>query len=306
MCSTHVDDIFALFNEAGKTPRDKLFESILSAIPIENLGPVSWALKTLILRDRDLGIIKISQEQYTRDFLEKSKAACVNQKFPALRSPPSNPNFPENCASDSLLDAVDPKLQKQFQSDIGAFWWLAQISRPDIYYAVHRCAKLVQKPTIRLGQRIQKIKDYLSLTSNLGVVFQRHSDAPTLSGYVDAAFAAEDKAISRVGYFFLFRGNLVSWASENPSRIMTSSTEVECRGLVHFQKENSWHRQFHSELNLYPVAEPTVVYEDNTASISLASNPGAPHKKSKHFGIEWGLFQGSRGTQGNSAAVCIN
>ena len=127
-----MDDIFVLFKKAGKSLRDKLFESILSAIPIENLGPVSWALKTLILRDRALGIIKISQEQYTRDFLEKSKAAGVNLKFPALRSPPSNPNFPENCASDSLLDAVDPKLQKKFQSDIGAFWWLAQISRPDI------------------------------------------------------------------------------------------------------------------------------------------------------------------------------
>ena len=133
-----------------------------------------------------------------------------SQKLPALRSSAFNPNFPKNYASDSLLDAVDQKLQKQFQSDIGAFWWLAQISRPDIYYAVHRCAKLVQKPTIRLGQRIQKIEDSLSLTSNLGVVFQRHSDSPTLSGYVDAAFAAEDQAISRIGYFFLFRENLVS------------------------------------------------------------------------------------------------
>ena len=72
---------------------------------------------------------------------------------------------------------------------------------------------------------------------------------------------------------------------------MTSSTEVECRGLVHFQKENAWHRQFHSELNLYQVDIPTIVYEDNTASISLASNPGAPHKKSKHFGIEWAFFK---------------
>ena len=129
------------------------------------------------------------------------------------------------------------------------------------------------------------------MTSNLGVVFQRHSDAPTLYSYVDAAFTAEDKAISRVGYFFLFRGNLVSWASENPSQIMTSSTKGECRALVHFQKENAWHRQFHSELNLYPMKAPTTVYENNTASISLASNPGVPHKKSKHFAIEWAFFK---------------
>jgi len=181
-------------------------------------------------------------------------------------------------------------LKKEFQSDIGAFWWLAQISRPDIFYAVHRCSKLVNKPNKRLGQRIQKIKDYLSLTPSIGIVFQNHIDSPTLSGYVDASFASEDGA-SRVGYFFLFRGNLVSWASENPARVMTSSTEVECRGLVTFGKENLWHLQLHREIGLYKVDQPTIVYEDNTASITMASDLDTPHKRSKHFGIEWAFFK---------------
>ena len=218
---------------------------------------------------------------------------CAPSKFPPLKSPATNPNFPENYSHDDSLDREDQTLKKEFQSDIGAFWWLAQISRPDIYYAVHRCAKLVNKPNKRLGQRIQKIKDYLSLTPSLGVCFQRFNDSPTLSGYVDAAFASEDQTTSRVGYFFLFRGNLVSWSSENPSRVMTSSTEVECRGLVHFSKENMWHRQFHKEVGLFSVQKPTVVYEDNTASIHMANDPSTPHKRSKHFGIEWAFFKES-------------
>ena len=78
-----------------------------------------------------------------------------------------------------------------------------------------------------------------------------------------------------------------------PSRVMTSSTEVECRGLVHFSKENLWHRQFHLELGMFDVSVPTLVYEDNTASITLASKLGTPHKKSKHFGIEWAFFKES-------------
>ena len=287
--STHVDDLFVLFNTQGKKFRDELFNSILKEIPIENLGPVSWALKTSILRDRIGGVLKISQEQYTREFLGK----CGPRKFPPLKSPPTNPNFPEKFQFDDSLDREDNSLKQEFQSDIGAFWWLAQISRPDIFYAVHRCAKLVNKPNKRLGQRIQKIKDYLSLTPSVGVCFQRFNEPPTLSGYVDAAFASEDITTSRVGYFFLFRGNLVSWSSENPSRVMTSSTEVECRGLVHFSKENLWHRQFHKELKLFPVKAPTVVYEDNTASIHLASDPSTPHKRSKHFGIEWAFFKES-------------
>ena len=215
VCSTHVDDIFVIFDKIGKTFRDSLFENILKQIPIENLGSVSWALKTSILRDRKQGVLKISQEQYCRDFLSRTGAS----KFPPLKSPATNPNFPENIAADDSLDRCDETLKKEFQSDIGAFWWLAQISRPDIFYAVHRCSKLVNKPNKRLGQRIQKIKDYLSLTPSIGIVYQRHENSPTLSGYVDAAFASEDESQSRVGYFYLFRGNLVSWASENPTRV---------------------------------------------------------------------------------------
>ena len=86
-------------------------------------------------------------------------------------------------------------------------------------------------------------------------------------------------------------GNLVLWCSENTTRVMTSSTEVECRGLVQFGKENQWHRQFHNELNLFSVDKPTIAYEDNTASIHLSSDLGTPHKKSKHFGIEWSFFK---------------
>ena len=95
---------FVLFNEAGKELRDKLFSSILSGIPIENLGNVSWALKTSILRDRVTGILKISQEQYTQEFLAKSLLSQDNKQFPTIKSPPSNPNFPENFLPDSSLD----------------------------------------------------------------------------------------------------------------------------------------------------------------------------------------------------------
>jgi hypothetical protein len=33
------------------------------------------------------------------------------------------------------------------------------------------------------------------------------------------------------------------------------------------------------------------VYEDNTASISMSTYKGSPHKRSKHFGIEWAYFK---------------
>ena len=118
---------------------------------------------------------------------------------------------------------TDESLKKIFQSQIGGLWWLAGISRPDIFYAVHRCSKLQNRPNKKLGAHLQKIFSYLYGTISLGIVFKRStSETPLLSGYVDAAFATEATA-SRIGYFYLFKGNLVSWTSENTSRIMTSS-----------------------------------------------------------------------------------
>ena len=116
---------------------------------------------------------------------------------------------------------------------------------------------------------------------------------PLLSAFVDAAYASEDGEVSRVGYLFFHTGNLVSWSSENPKRIMTSSTEVECRGLVEVTKENTWHKQLHLELGLFPTSSPTKVFEDNTSTIHLINNQGTPHKKSKHFGIEWAYVKQS-------------
>ena len=224
------------------------------------------------------------------EYLEKQTLTPPSQKRKI-----SSPNFPENLAYCARLDAVDESLKNNFQKDIGSFWWLAQISRPDFFYAENRCAKLINQPTLRLGQRIQEVKDYLAETPSLGITFTRNPQAPILSGYVDAAFASEENFVSRIGYFNFFRGNLVSWASENPSRLLSSSTEAECRGLVHFSKENQWHRQFHQELGLHNVSSPTIVHEDNTASISLSSNLGTPHKRSKHFGLEWAIFKESVG-----------
>ena len=33
------------------------------------------------------------------------------------------------------------------------------------------------------------------------------------------------------------------------------------------------------------------IFEDNQVSIAMASNLGMPHKRSKHFGIEWAHFK---------------
>ena len=85
--------------------------------------------------------------------------------------------------------------------------------------------------------------NFISLEQSLWGLFLRGQGKNLLSAFVDAAFATEAGAQSRIGWFCLFLGNLVSWGSEVPSRVLTSSTEAECRGLSQFVKENKWQRE---------------------------------------------------------------
>lgn len=284
LVATHVDDLFPLYNKPGVALRDSIFKQFQKYVEIDNLGPVSWALKTRIQRDSAKGILKISQEQFCKDFLSGVNLGAP-VPIPAVVS-----GSDVNMTQDDVLD--DEIRDYPFQSDIGSMWWLANISRPDIFFAVHRCAVWQNRPSRKLWRWLQQIKRYLAGAAHLGIVYQRSiSSTLQLSGFVDGAFASEDEVKSRIGWFFLFHGNLVSWASENPKRILTSSTEVECRGLSQFAKENLWQRQLQLELGLDELKAPTTVYEDNTASIALSTNPGVPHKRSKHFGLEWAMFK---------------
>jgi hypothetical protein len=286
LVAVHVDDIFPLYNQSGKLLRDEIFSNFQKYVEIDSLGAISWALKTHIQRDRQKGIIKISQDLFATEFLD-SKGV----KASAAVSTPTVTSGPDLVMEDS--DVLDEELKDfNFQSEIGSLWWLANISRPDIFYAVHRCSKWQNKPSRKLWRWLLQIKRYLVGTISLGIIYQRSTNTtPLLSGFVDAAFAAEDGSRSRLGWFYMFKGNLISWTSENPKRIMTSSTEVECRGLSQFAKENLWQRQLQLELGLYELQGPTTIYEDNTASITMSLNPGVPHKRSKHFGIEWAMFK---------------
>src|SRR6185437_12513508 len=65
---THVDDLFPLYNKEGKILVENLFKNLSKKIDIKNLGEISWALKTSIIRDRENGTLKISQHTYTKAF----------------------------------------------------------------------------------------------------------------------------------------------------------------------------------------------------------------------------------------------
>ena len=172
-----------------------------------------------------------------------------------------------------------------FQELIGCFWWLAQMTRPDIFVALQKASQWVNKPTPKLWRWLTRIAKYLAGTRTLGLVFKRNAVAPPLEAYFDAAFAEGPDCKSTSGWAYFIHGALIAYDSTTIKRVVTSSTEAECAALTTIGKENSWQRQIYQELYGLNQIPPTGVHGDNTASISLLSS--GVTKRSRHFAIEW-------------------
>ena len=111
--------------------------------------------------------LKISQEQFTKKFLsncgvELSTKIVEKYSSPAISSGKDANMEEEDFLVGSELEAM--KIKYPFQSRVGSLWWLAQISRPDIYLAVHRASKFQNNPSEKLWRWILHIEKYLSQT----------------------------------------------------------------------------------------------------------------------------------------------
>jgi hypothetical protein len=178
------------------------------------------------------------------------------------------------------------------RSVIGKLWWLARISRPDIFCALHKCAMWQNKPSQELWKRLQRILQYVASTQEWGITSRATGrETPKLRAYCDASFASEKDMKSRIGYLFKFGGALISWESAVASRVVTSSTEAECCALTECAKEHEFLCDFIDCLGIYPALGPATILVDNTATISLTKPAATMHSRSKHFSTEFNFVK---------------
>jgi len=123
----------------------------------------------------------------------------------------------------------------EYASVIGMLMYLTSNSRPDIQYAVHQCARITHNPRASHEEAVLRICHYLKGTKDKGLVFKPSAEL-TLDCYVNADFASlwkvkddQDTVCvkSRTGYFLMFNGCPLTWASRLQSEIALSTTQAE-------------------------------------------------------------------------------
>ena len=296
---THVDDLFPVYNKKGHELRDRVFDTLARRLKVKNEGPVKWALKILIERDREGGVLKISQGQFVREILQRfGFTEESDETTPAYDQGPNSvmgeQDMPEGSEEIARLHALYPVYEA-----LGCLWWLANISRADIYLPVFQASQYASKPSKKLWLWISKIFRYLSANPDRGLVYLRPvfdditkfapREVPLLQGDVDASFADSPGKRSTLGQLYWFLGGVIDWKSKRSTRVLDSSTDAECASLVVFGKENAWLRDVLKELGIFAVNAPTLVREDNTAAIALSGQ--GPTKRSRHFDIAFYKFK---------------
>ena len=68
---THVDDLFVVYNPAGKVMRHRLWSYLSEKLTIKDMGEAKWTLQMSIQRDAPRGVLKISQENFIVEVLRR-------------------------------------------------------------------------------------------------------------------------------------------------------------------------------------------------------------------------------------------
>lgn len=178
---------------------------------------------------------------------------------------------------------ADEMSRVPYQEAIGSIMYAAQLTRPDICFAVSALSRYNQKPGKAHWNAVKRVFRYLKGTVDAKLVFRRDGNSEII-GYCDADWANDiDQRRSTTGYVFLLHGAAISWNAKRQQTVALSTTEAEYMSLSSATQEAIWLKTLNDELFSSVQIEMNC---DNKSAICLASN-NMYHKRTKHISIKY-------------------
>lgn len=152
------------------------------------------------------------------------------------------------CNPVNKFDETDDKALKPevpYRSAVGSLAYLADMTRPDIAFAVNQLARKLSSPTENDWKRVKQVLRYLIGTLDYGIMYQKKEDTgPKIIGYSDSDFSGDsDTSKSTTGYVIMFNKQAIHWKSQLQKHVTLSSTEAEVIALCSLSKELAWVRR---------------------------------------------------------------
>ena len=290
---------------------------------LKDEGDVSAFLGVDIVRKSGpTGEIKMTQTGLIQQIVEDLGLIPSAESKRTHQSPPTLKFTPASQILHPDPDGQGRRESWNYRSLIGKLSFLAQMTRPDIAFAVHQCARFSVDPKLIHEKAVKHIGRYLLATMSDGISLQP-TKRFSLDAYVDSDFAGvwhrrfahlKDSHLSRSGYVVVFCGCPIYWKSKLQSEIALSTTEAELIALsqclrelipmrtilhelsriIEFDLANSTIETPHLEtydLAKLPKLPPSEVFEDNAGCVVLATSDDQYRPRTKHISIKWMHFK---------------
>ncbi len=271
--AVYVDDI--IVSAKHEADVEIIKKSFSERFGIKDLGKLHYFLGIQVQQSPQG--VWIGQQKYAEDILRKfSMENCVTVATPME----TGAVLMQSPVDSQLFD--NPRV---YQSAIGSLLYLANCTRPDLTFAVHKLAQFSKNPHQVHWKSVKRVFAYLKGTVNLGLGFQANSQQE-LEAYCDADYAGDlDKRRSTSGHVLFSADGPISWLSQKQPVVALSTAEAEYVALCEATKKVVWMRRVLADLGLEQ-KEPTMIWEDNQAAIALTDNPGQ-HPKVKHIATRY-------------------
>lgn len=273
----YVDDL--LITSVNLEEIEKINNSLKREFKIKDLGMVQDILGMSVERVGSLGSIKVSQEKYVKDLLERFGMTECN----TISVPMENNINIETIKSETDRDEI---VNKPYRELVGSLNHLANSTRPDIAFAANVLSRFNACPKETHWKMAKRVLRYLKGTIDYSIKYE-DKNSPLLA-YVDSDWAgdANDRK-SCSGYVLKLAGGPINWKSKKQRSVALSTMEAEYMALSQVTKEIIYASNLLKHMKIYsPSSDPTTVHCDNLSAVGLSKN-SVYHGRSKHINIRY-------------------
>ncbi|XP_062116409.1 secreted RxLR effector protein 161-like [Humulus lupulus] len=205
-----------------------------SEFEMKDLGVATKILGIGIQRDRDKGVLILSQDDYKRKILSKFSM----KEAKTTKQPMTNQFYLSKEQCPKTQAEIEAMSKVPYSNAVGSIMYLMVCTRPDLAYAISILSKYMSNPGGEHWEAMKWVFRYLLGTTEIGLKFSKQQNCTLVEGYSDADYAGDrDNMKSTSAYFFLVGGNCVSWRVQLQPVVALSTTKSEYVAVTEAIKE---------------------------------------------------------------------
>ncbi|KJZ67915.1 hypothetical protein HIM_12696 [Hirsutella minnesotensis 3608] len=253
----YVDDIVFAYRKNHDVRAQALEAQLRSKYRLTGGNALQWFIGIEILRDREKGLIWLSQASYIDKITRLIKHR--GRDHSPMASEELTPF--EGIASHADIN--------RYQVRTGSILYAAVITRPDVAFVASKLAKFNSNPGLAHERAADRALSYLARTRGLALRLGGGDDFEVAS---DASFADDstDRKSSQAFAMKLFDG-LIGWRAGKQDTVTTSTTEAELLALSQAAKESLYVSRLIKELDVVLDRGCISIQCDNRQTIRLVT-----------------------------------